>query len=227
MTPKVSYDIYPAPIPPEMMGYWDGPAWQNVPAIEVANFRKESSSHRPITTVKILYSPDRLHGLFRVHDRYIRCIRNQFQDEVYKDSCVEFFIQPKAKKGYFNFEFNCGGALLAYYIVDSTRTSSGFKQFTPLSFEDASRIRIYHSLPEVVDPEITDETIWIIELTIPFAIFEKYVGPLTPVIGQTWRGNLYKCADDSSHPHWAAWSPVDQLNFHLPHCFGYLNFMKL
>jgi hypothetical protein len=95
-----------------------------------------------------------------------------------------------------------------------------------LSLEDASRIEIYHSLPEIVDPEIIDETIWTIEFTIPFAMFEKYVGPLKPVVGQTWRGNLYKCADGSSHPHWATWAPIDELNFHLPHCFGYLNFMK-
>ena len=226
MTPKVSYDIFPASIVPELMGCWDGPAWQKVLAMEIANFRKESGIHRPITTAKLLYSPDKIHGLFQVQDRYIRCIRNQFQDEVYKDSCVEFFVQPKAKQGYFNFEFNCGGALRAFYIVDPTRTPSGFKEFTPMSLEDAGRIEIYHSLPEMVDREIVDETIWYVEFSIPFAILEKYVGPLTPVYGQIWRGNLYKCADESSHPHWAAWAPVDGLNFHLPRCFGYLNFIK-
>ena len=226
MTQKVSYDITPALRLPEMMGDWDGPAWKNVLAIEIANFRKESSSHRPKTTTKLVYTSNRLHGLFRVQDRYIRCTRNRFQDEVYKDSCVEFFVQPKAKQGYFNFELNCGGALLAYYILDPTRTPSGFRKFTPLNLEDASQIKIYHSLPGVIAREMVKETIWYIEFTIPFAIFEKYVGSLTPIVGQTWRGNLYKCADDSSHPHWAAWAPVDELNFHLPHCFGYLNFIK-
>ena len=42
---------------------------------------------------------------------------------------------------------------------------------------------------------------------------------------QAWRGNLYKCGDRTSHPHWAAWSPVDELNFHLPRCFGTLRFV--
>ena len=42
--------------------------------------------------------------------------------------------------------------------------------------------------------------------------------------GQVWRGNFFKCAEDISHPHWAAWSPVDEFNFHLPRCFGTIQF---
>jgi len=33
---------------------------------------------------------------------------------------------------------------------------------------------------------------------------EHYVGPLGPLTGQVWRGNFFKCAEDNSHPHWAA-----------------------
>jgi hypothetical protein len=31
-------------------------------------------------------------------------------------------------------------------------------------------------------------------------------------------------AEENSHPHWAAWAPVDEFNFHLPRCFGELRF---
>jgi hypothetical protein len=48
--------------------------------------------------------------------------------------------------------------------------------------------------------------------------------PFTIEKGNLWRANFYKCGDDTSHPHWAAWSPVDELNFHLPRCFGRLGF---
>jgi len=226
MTSTISYDTYPATCRPELMGLWEGPAWHNVPALDVASFRGESSRHRPQTTAKLLYSHDKLHGLFKVRDRYVRCVRNRFQDDVFKDSCVEFFVQPKPERGYFNFEFNCGGGLLATYIVNPTRVKSGFKEFTPLSRDDARQIKIFHSLPAMIDPEIVEETIWFVEFTIPFTLFEKYVGSIMPVAGQVWRGNFYKCADDSSHPHWAAWAPVDELNFHLPRCFGYLNFLR-
>ena len=27
-----------------------------------------------------------------------------------------------------------------------------------------------------------------------------------------WRANFYKCGDDTSHPHWAAWSPLKKVN---------------
>ena len=50
---------------------------------------------------------------------------------------------------------------------------------------------------------------------------EQYVGRLCNLPGQTWRGNFYKCADRSSHPHWASWSPLGEpLNFHTPQFFG-------
>ena len=48
-------------------------------------------------------------------DQYVRCTHRTYGDPVYRDSCVEFFIQPKPGRGYFNFEFNCGGAFLCNY----------------------------------------------------------------------------------------------------------------
>lgn len=43
---------------------------------------------------------------FRVRDRYIRAVARHHQDEVYKDSCVEFFFTPGADPdaGYFSLE---------------------------------------------------------------------------------------------------------------------------
>ena len=52
----------------------------------------------------------------------------------------------------------------------------------------------------------------------------RYSGPLGTLAGRAWRANFYKCGDQTSHPHWAAWSPVDELNFHLPRCFGTIAF---
>jgi hypothetical protein len=59
---------------------------------------------------------------------------------------------------------------------------------------------------------------------IPFALFEHYLDPLGAPTGQVSRGNFFKCADESSHPEWASWSPVDRLDFHRPHCFGTIRF---
>ena len=154
----------------------------------------------------------------------MRCVRTEYGSEVWKDSCVEFFVEPKPGRGYFNFEFNCGGAFLASHIVDPTRTSEGFKDFTRVTEAVARQIKVRASLPPLAEPEITVTTHWTLEFYVPFALLECYVGRLGEVAGQTWRGNFFKCAEDNSHPHWAAWSPVDEFNFHLPRCFGQLHF---
>ena len=148
----------------------------------------------------------------------------QYQQEVWKDSCVEFFAQPKPDRGYFNFEFNCGGAFLCSYITNPERTPAGFKEFTQVPASLGQTIQARSSLPQRIDPEITTPVTWTLRFFIPFALFEHYLGPLGAIPGQTWRGNFYKCADETSHPHWAAWSPVDELNFHRPDCFGTLRF---
>jgi len=208
----------------ELQKQWDSPLWRQVPVLPIAAFRPESSNHRPQTDAKLLCSPVALHGFFRVRDSYVRCVHYLFQQAVYKDSCVEFFVQPKPDGGYFNFEFNCGGAMLASYIVDPTRVEHGFRDFTRLTPEQGSQVSIYHSLPTLVEPEITDNITWFIEFRIPFTLLEHYAGPLGEIKRQVWRANFYKCGDETSHPHWAAWSPVDELNFHLPRCFGKIRF---
>jgi hypothetical protein len=206
-------------------GAWDGPVWKEIQIAEISHFRPESSDHRPTTQIKMLYGPEGIYGIFRVKDQYVRCIHRRHQDPVYKDSCVEFFVQPNGKGGYFNFEFNCGGTLLASYVVDPIRMGKSLTHCTRLSKEDARQIRIYHSLPKLMDPELQKAVTWYLEFYIPFNLLGKYTGPLNVKPGMIWRGNYYKCADETSHPHWAAWTPVDDLNFHLPHCFGELIFM--
>lgn len=137
---------------------------------------------------------------------------------------MEFFIEPRPGRGYFNFEFNCGGAFLCNHIVGPTRLPGGFKQASRLPETVARQVCVQASLPRLVDPEIAEPVDWALQFFIPFALLEDYLGPLGEVSGQTWRGNFFKCAEENSHPHWAAWSPVDELNFHLPRCFGEIHF---
>ncbi len=203
---------------------WEAAVWQNAETLEVKNFRPESSDHRPRVAARLLYDLAGIHGLFRVQDRYIRCVRTEYNSQVWKDSCVEFFVQPKPDAGYFNLEMNCGGAFLCWHIIDPTRTPEIFKQFTRIPWEIAKEIKTHTSLPRTVEPEITEPVTWTLQFFIPFALFEQFVGTLGNVSSQSWRGNFYKCADETSHPHWASWSPVDEFNFHLPRCFGEIRF---
>ena len=203
---------------------WKSREWLTAETLEIKNFRPKSSAHRPQTFARLLHDESAIHGIFRVKDKYVRCARSNYGDEVWKDSCVEFFVQPKSDKGYFNFEFNCGGALLCCYITDPTRTKDGFKQFQKLPSELGNKIKTRSTLPPTTAPEITKPIDWSLQFSIPFEVLENYVGALGEVSEQTWRGNFFKCAEEVSHPHWASWSPVDEFNFHLPRCFGTIQF---
>ena len=208
---------------PEFTGDWDGPVWGGAETVRLAFFHPRSSGHRPGVAAKVLYDAGGLYLHFKVQDRYVRSVGSQPMDPVYRDSCVEFFIQPKPVAGYLNFEVNCGGTFLVSYIEDCRRVPGGFAKFRPLAPEWFAKLRCRHSLPAVVEPELTEPTGWQLEYFIPFALLAAHVGPLGDVAGQTWRGNFYKCADQTSHPHWAAWAPLgDELNFHQPKHFGEL-----
>jgi hypothetical protein len=222
---RMIYHIHYRASLPGLISAWTATEWQSAEVAEVAHFRPESSSHRPKTLVRLLASAVGLHGIFHVQDRYVRCLRQNYFDDVWKDSCVEFFVQPKAEAGYFNFEFNCGGAFLCNYILDPTRTPRGFARAEKMPPESAAQVKVQSSLPRMVEPEVSSPINWTLAFFVPFGVFEQFVGPVGHVQGQTWRGNFFKCAEEVSHPHWASWSPVDEFNFHLPRCFGELRFV--
>lgn len=209
---------------PDLAADWDGDSWTSAETAELYHFRPEGSAHRPRARVRLLHGVAGIRGIFEVHDQFVRSTRANYMDEVWKDSCVEFFMQPKPGAGYFNLEMNAGGAHLCLYIEDPERTADGFKKFTRLPPEVGCRIQVKSSLPKIIDPEIADPVRWQINFLVPFKVLEEYVGPLGEVRGQDWRGNFYKCADEGSHPHWGSWSPVDVFNFHTPRCFGGLHF---
>jgi len=175
--------------------------------------------------VRMLYSADALHLAFLVHDCYVRAQHRNYQDPVYLDSCVEFFVKPQKTRGYFNFETNCAGVMLISYVEDPTRTPSGLAKATPVPKELAEKIEIYHSLEPPDDSEIIEPTIWTIQYSLPLSILEHFVGKLGPIEGSCWKGNFYKCAEHVSQPHWASWQPLaEELNFHRPELFGDLYF---
>lgn len=211
---------------------WKSPVWSSFPTLKIASFHHHSTEHRPIVEVRILADQEAIHVLFHVQDRYVRCVGQGYNAPVCRDSCVEFFVQTSDSPaaGYFNFEANCGGALLSSWITDARRIPGGFAGYRMLAPEDLSQVAVSHSMPGRVEPEITDLIHWGICLSVPLAIMRKYAQPermwTEPAPGVTWRGNFYKCGDQTSHPHWASFFPIgDELNFHQPARFGQLSFV--
>jgi hypothetical protein len=220
MSTRMNYMIRTVPQPPALEAEWGAGAWGAAPEGRITNFHARGSDHRPDTRFRVLRDATHLHVQFAVEDRYVRSVQTEYQGPVCTDSCVEFFVQPRADRGYFNFEINAGGTLLLFYIEDSRRTPEGFAKFGPVAAEWGRQVAIWHSLPAVVEPELPGPLSWRVAYRIPVALLEAYTGPLGPLAGQTWRANFYKCGDQTSHPHWGSWAPITALDFHLPDCFG-------
>lgn len=191
--------------------------------LSLDHFMGARPHHFPLTKARIQYDAEAIYVAFDVEDQYVCARARKNQDAVCKDSCVEFFFSPgtNTTRGYFNLEMSCTGVMLFHF----QRVPR--KHAVEIAETDLEAIEIEHSLPNIIEEEIEQPTPWSIRCRLPLRILNTYCGSVTPPTrGAEWRGNVYKCADASSHPHWLTWSPVDrpQPDFHCPDSFGVLRF---
>lgn len=228
---KPVYIVEAAVETPALEGNWRRAAWRRANTLEATHFLPHSteglpdSGHRPVAQARVLYDEKGLYVHFRVKDKYVRSIATEYRGRVWEDAAVEFFVQPKLHRGYFNFETNCGGTMLLSYHEHPEYKGPVRRKPGGVPWELASSVVIHHSMPEVVDPEIAEDVVWQNEYFIPFELLEAYVGPLGDLAGREWRANFYKIAETNSHPHFASWSPIlEGVNFHSPEFFGVIRF---
>ncbi|MBF0259037.1 MAG: carbohydrate-binding family 9-like protein [Desulfamplus sp.] len=203
---------------------WDSSPWKDIPSELLLNYMGNRPDHFPKTQVKIAYDDTAIHLMFRVEDRYVRAVAAEHQDNVWEDSCVEFFFTPDSNisVGYFNLEMNCGGTMLFHF-----HPGAGEERIV-IPKSECNQVICNHSLPQIVEPEIDEPVTWTVVYSIPIALLRKYCRVTTPASGVEWRANFYKCADKSSHPQWLTWSPVNfpKPNFNMPQYFGILTFQQ-
>ncbi len=205
---------------PELKADWNDQVWAKAETGALTYVRPETGEHIPDTRFRLLHDNSNIYGIFQVRDRYVRVLETEFQAGVCKDSCVEFFFQPHAGKGYFNLEMNAGGAFLIYYVRDHSRRENGFADFSKLRPEEGAQIKVVTNMAKVINPEITTPVTWAAQFALPMQVMEHYTGKLGSLNAVTWRANFYKCGDNTSHPHWISWNPLTETNYHLPECFG-------
>ncbi len=222
------YEVRESSEKPALSGNWDEEPWISAATAEIKYFWEDGGTHRPNVRVKLVHYRRALYASFLVQDRYVRCIHRNDQEPVFKDSCVEIFLDPPGVPGYFNVEMNCGATLLMWYITDPQRDSEErIKEALVIPVELLASIERVGTLPKTVDPEITEPTTWRLSYMIPLTLLEHVAGKQLPLKGSTWRGNFFKCGDDTSHPHWASWAPIGDgpLNFHQPDRFAGIVFI--
>ena len=202
---------------------WNKPQWKAAESLKITNYLGEMPGFRPVAEAKVLYDDLNLYVIFRVQDRFVRSITTTINGPVWKDSCVEFFFSPNSSLPlqYFNTETNCGGTPLMSFRENPEA------DLVRLPDEEIQMIEMAHSLPAVVDPELTDPTTWTLEYRMPLAVISKYSQVTKPGPGVKWKANFFKIAEINSNPHYITWSEVKnkEVNFHQPQFFGHLEFL--
>lgn len=227
-TNAVSYLIQRRLTLPDFLSGFDSPDWAGAPVLWIDQYHPQSHAQRPVAQAKMLYTEQAIHVFYQVAESNILAKATKLNDPVWRDSCVEIFLKPKTDDArYFNVEMSCNGTLLASCVTDPTPTPQGPKGRTLITLEQASRVIVRSSFPRhhPVSPQRTTATIWQLGLSLPISVLEEFFGPLGDPAGQVWQGNLYKCAEANSTPHWGSWSPIgERLNFHQPERFGQWRF---
>ena len=217
------YEVVKTKKPIKIDSNWDKKQWKKVKPITLTNYMGDIPHFKPETQAKMVYDKNNLYVIFRVKDKYVRCITDQINGPVWRDAAVEFFFSPDVENPlqFFNLETNCGGTALLGYVNPTDRSQS-----RRLTVEEIMKIEIAASLPKVIDPEITEEITWTIEYRLPIVILQNYSAVTMPVKGVEWRANFYKIAEITSNPHYITWSKINmpRPNFHVPENFGRIIF---
>lgn len=179
-----------------------------LPATNIDCVNWKEYPYKPSVTVRLGYSSSALAILFEVEENHVRAVTMDDCGPVWEDSCCEFFVADSAGKGYFNFEINCIGTLLA-----AKRRSRDDFEFLPQS--QLEKIQRFSSLPHVpVDSIGMGQKYWVAEV-IPFSVLGLSEAP------KSIKANFYKCGDKCTEPHFLSMAPIDHPspNFHCPEFF--------
>ncbi len=195
--------------------------WPARPTLSIEHYLWLDNGYRPKVDVRLSYSERFLFVRFDVEERVVTIKHREFQAPVFKDSCVEFFIDafPAKRRGYLNFETNAAGVLLAAF-------GPGRNERRPLSEEDIAGFFAVSSIADHSSGQHGTES-WRLEYRLPLDLFAAFYGKrIRP--GNIAAANFYKCGDETEVPHYGAWSPIEtaEPDFHRPECFGTLEFQK-
>ena len=147
-------------------------------------------------------------------ERSPRAIYTGYNEPVYTDSCLEFFAawaegSPTRDRRYMNMEMNARGTLLSCLGTD---------RHARVPVRDITG----GSIPDVRGEILPDR--WSVTAGIPATLLGKVYGsdPAVFTPGYSFRGNFYKCGDETAVPHYGMWNPVctDKPDFHRPEYFG-------
>ena len=176
--------------------------------IDVLNW--EAFPYQPTVEFKMGYTEEALHLKFLVKEKAVRAVNTQANGSVWEDSCCEFFCDFDGK-GYYNLETNCIGTQLLGWGSEN-REHADASVIQSIQVQSSLGSESFDVKEGSFDYEIV--------MTIPASAFYKH--QLVFKKGMQFKGNFYKCGDETPDVHFLSWNPipVDKPNFHLPEHFG-------
>jgi hypothetical protein len=182
----------------------------SAPQAEITHYVARGG-YAPKAWAQVVHDGTTLHIHMNAEEAQLLTQYTQYNDPVYLDSTMEFFLNPapELRDDYLNFEINARGTL-----------HLGFGCVQP-------RGKLWHWLPDAFCIQTAVREVasdggagWELDFQIPFTLFKELYGAV-PARGQKMRGNFYKvCGAQTSLRHAGSWNPTD--NFHNKDCFGEL-----
>ena len=179
--------------------------WGFIPAAPI-DIHLWKLDYRPAALCRMAYIKDRgiaIRMSCREKDPVARHLN--YGEEVWVDSAMECFFGFEKNGAYINVEMNSAGNCLIGVGPDR---------------DDRTPIHEICPLPRVT-AEVTDES-WHAECFIPLESIRKIFGDVSLLPGTELWGNFFKVGEETGHPHYAMWSPIESKipDFHRPECFG-------
>jgi len=172
----------------------------------------------PEVCFRLGYTDDSILLQYKVREQAVLASCAHDNEDVWNDSCVEFFVMPGTDGSYYNIESNCIGSALIGHGYNRTDRLRGDESIV-------SRIKKYSTLGKEPFAEKSFNGEWRLSLVIPFTVFFK--DKIDSLDNKIVKVNFYKCGDHLSVPHFLSWNPIDTLqpDFHQPSCFGQIEFI--
>ena len=171
---------------------------------------KWGDGYEPRAEARLLYVEGKGFALrMTAYEEDPTAVYGNYNDPVYKDSCLEFFVSFDPNGGkYMNFEMNSRAAFLAAVRTDR-RNKTPIHELAPV-------------LPAV--KPLRGEGFWGVETFFTLDFIKQTFGVDRFCAGDVIKVNFYKCGDETPRPHFGMWSPVctETPDFHRPEFFGEL-----
>ena len=178
--------------------------------INSVNWQREYP-YRPLSSFTVAHSGTALYIDFFSRTNYLRAEVYEDLGPVSQDSCVEFFVEPRAGGEYWNIEFNCIGTLNASHRM----VRENPVRLTP---DELARVQRTASCGSRPFRELEGLFSWNLLAIIPLDL----IGVRYEDHAIEMRGNFYKCASATSQPHFLSWNPINtpRPDFHHRDSFG-------